>query len=263
MSTEKIIKNQTKDLLKGNWSNVIAAILAVIAVILSISMILSAFLYYVKAIDPETGAIVETKQTVILAASMVASAAIIFVSPIINGFFKMLCNISLFGKAEIYDLFYFFRGAARYFKTVFINFVLYYLFSIISSFLNVYGFAALLTDSDLSTGFRFDAKTFALLGAYIVSVVINALVYILFVHYPLIAYSYNDSLKASKYMFGFIGFSFRHFAKTLKLAVSFLGWLVLSGVFVVPAFYAVPYIAESGVVSAKWLFMLEKNRGVL
>lgn len=263
MSTEKIIKNQAKDLLKGNWSTVIAAILAVVAVILSIEMLLSAFLYFVDAVNYETQTFTEDKQVEIMAASLGASFLLLLVSPLVNGVVKMICNISLYGKADIFDLFYFFRDAALYFKTVFINFVLYYLFSIITALLNVYGYVCLLTDSDLSGKFAFDAKTFVLLGAYIVSVVINVLVYMLFVHYPLIAYSYDNRLKASKYMFGFIGFSFRYFVKTLKLALSLFGWIVLSAAFIVPLFYTAPYIAQSGAVSAKWLFRLEENRGVL
>ncbi len=263
MSTEKIIKKQAKDLLRGNWSTVICAILVVVAAVLAIQTLLTAFLCFAGAVDFETGAYNEEKQYVISAGSLAASLLLIFVSPLANGVVKMICNISLYGKADIFDLFYYFRDSALYFKTVFIDFVLYFLFSIISSLVNVYGYAVLFTDSYLDSRFSFDAESFALLAAYIVTVVMLSVVYMLFVHYPLIAYAYDDRQKASKYMFGFIGFSFKHFAKTFKLVLSLLGWIVLSAVFIIPLFYAAPYIAQSGAVSAKWLFRLEENRGVL
>lgn len=263
MSTEKVIKNQAKDSLKNNWSVIIAAVLAVCVIMLLIHALLYGFGFFAKAIDTDTGLIKEGKKLIFSIAACSALTVAILISPLINGLFKMFCNTSLYSRTEISDLFFFFKGAKRYFKTLVINITLIFIFSVLSYGLDAYSYTCYLLGASLKSGFSFDFNTLLLILLFIVSVIIKAIIYLIFVHFPLVAYSFDDSLPATKYMFGYIGFSFRHFASTLKLVLSFLGWIVLSCALVVPAFYALPYLMTSLTTSAKWLFSLERNRGVI
>ena len=263
MSTEKVIKNQAKDSLKNNWSVIIAAVLAVCAVIILIDALMYGFGFFTKSIDTDTGLVREGKQQTFTLIACGALTVAILVSPLINGLFKMFCNTSLYNHTEISDLLFFFKGGHRYFKTLFINITLLFIFSVLSYGLDAYSYACYVLGASLKNGFSFDFNTLILIVFFIVSVIIKVLIYLLFVHFPLVAYSFDDSMPVSKYMFGFIGFSFRHFAKTIKLVLSFFGWIVLSCAVVVPAFYTLPYIMTSMTTSARWLFSLEINRGVI
>lgn len=263
MSTEKVIKKQAKDSLKNNWSVIIAAVLAVCTVVLLIDALLYGFGFFTKSIDTDTGLLREGKKQIFTFIACGALTVAILVSPLINGLFKMFCNTSLYNRTEISDLFFFFKGGHRYFKTLFINITLLFIFSVLSYGLDVYSYTTYALGASLKSGFQLDINTFILIGAYLASVIIKVLIYLLFVHFPLVAYSFDDSMPVSKYMFGFIGFSFRHFAKTVKLVLSFIGWIVLSCAVVVPAFYTLPYLMTSMTTSARWLFSLERNRGVI
>lgn len=260
MSTEKIIKNQAKDSLKGSWSVIITAILAVCTVFILIEALMYCFCILTNCVDLETGNVIENKKTIYTALTFGAFVFSALVSPLFNGIFKMFCKVSSNNTAEIYDLFYFFKGSKRYTKTVLINVVLMFIWSIFAYGLDVYVYASSALGASLKGGINFDLTSLALLGALLASVIIKAALYLLIVHFPLIAYAYDDSMSALKYMFGFIGFSFRSFAKSVKLVLSFLGWILISCAFVVPAFYAFPYLMTSLTTSAKWLFSLERNR---
>ena len=263
MSTEKVIKNQAKDSLKNNWSVIIAAVLAVCAVIILIDALMYGFGFFTKSIDTDTGLVKEGKKLTFTFVAYGALTVAILVSPLINGLFKMFGNTSLYNRTEISDLFYFFKGGHRYFKTLFINITLLFFYSVLAYGLDAYSYACYVLGASLQSGFSFDSDTLILIVFFIASVIIKVIIYLLFVHFPLVAYSFDDSLPVSKYMFGYIGFSFRHFAKTIKLVISFIGWIILSCAFVVPAFYTLPYLMTTMTTSAKWLFSLERNRGVI
>ncbi len=262
MSTEKIIRQQAKESLRSNWVNIIASVLAFCAVLIAVEGLFYMFCFQFKLVDIETG--VKNKNTLLIyyLLQAVAFVLFLFVSPMINGIVRMVYNTSALSKAEIYDMFFFFRKVGRYFKTILLNLFFSAIFGILSFGLDVYGYLSMILDKSIYDGLSFDVISLALLGTYILSLLIKALIYFLFVHYPLVAYSMNTDVSYGKYFFGYIGFSAKNLWKTLKLFFSFAGWIALC-FFVVPAFYVVPYLATSMVNSAKWLFALEKDRGVV
>ena len=262
MTNEKIIKKQAKDSLKNNWSIIISAIIAVCIVFILIQSSLYCFGFFAKAIDTDTGLIREGKQLLFTVASCVALTVAVFISPLINGIFKQFCNLTLYGHAEITDLFYFFKGGKRYFKTLFLNIILLFIFSVTSFGLDTYSLACNLLGASLNSGFSFEPVTLLLIVFFIISVIIKIVLYLIFVHFPLCAYSFNDSLPILSYL-GTIGVALRNFGKTIRLVTGFFGWIALSWAFIVPAFYALPYLLTSMTTSAKWLFALERNRGVI
>ena len=88
--------------------------------------------------------------------------------------------------------------------------------------------------------------------AAVLSGVFAFLIYALFLHYPLCLYAVDDSRSALRYMFGYIGFSFRHFGAFFKLFFSMIGWILLC-FFIAPIFYVGPYALCAAVNSARWL----------
>ena len=262
MSTEKIIRQQAKESLRSNWVIIIAAVVAFCTALIAIEGLFYLVCLQFKIIDVETGAVNEKKQMMYYLVLIAQFVLFLIVSPAINGIVKMIYNTSAHGKAEIYDMFFFFAKAGRYFKTILLNLFFVSVFSVFSFGLDVYGYLSMILDKSIYDGLHFDIASFVLLGSYLVSLVIKALVYFIFVHYPLVAYSMNSNVPYGKYFFGFFVFSIRHLGVTLKLFFSFIGWLALC-FFVVPAFYVFPYVAASMVNSAKWLFVLEKDRGAV
>ncbi len=263
MSTEKIIKNQAKKLLSGNWTVVISALTLLCAMYIVIIAVMSIFgttlnVYDIADIDNLNA----SDSLLYSAASMICTVAMLAISPAINGLVKMVVGISVCGRTEISVVFYYFKDKKRYFRSIAVNFILYFLFSFISRVLDPYTYVTVLTGKSLQDGAKFDILTAVLLLTLIVSIIIKVLVYIVFVHYSLISYAMFDSIPISLCTFGMIGFALRHLGSTIRLAVSFLGWLLLC-FFVVPAIYVAPYLMTSSAVSAKWLYALDKDRGLI
>ena len=257
MSTEKLIKTQSLKYLSGNWITVISAILALCAVGIAIEGIFWLITIFFGIVSVETGAVNDGKgllYTVTVIAEFIAGLC---VSPMINGIYKMFANIVNQKPCDINDIFYFFGNFKRFSRTVLINFDLIIMFILVSDFINVYDYACEWLDSDYfqSLGFNFETLVFVLAG--FVTLVINVLLYLIILNYPLIAYGMDDSKGVAKYIFGYYGSAVMNLWKTVKLLLSFI-WLILSCFFVAPAFYVVPYLLTSLTNSAKWLFKLEE-----
>lgn len=258
MSTEKIIKDQSKKYLSGNWITIISAILALCTIGIVLEGIFWLVAIYFKIINVETGVINNGKDLMYTVVLLSVSLAGFLLSPMINGIYKMFGNLVKEKPCEINDMFYFFGNPRRYMRTVIINTVLSVLFMFFSELTNVYNYTCILLDTDYfsSLGFNFTTLAFILVGT--VTLIIKAFLYLILLNYPLIAYGFDDSKSTVKYIFGYIGLSFKYLGKTLKLVLSFI-WLILLCFFVAPAFYVVPYLLTSLANSAKWLFELEKE----
>lgn len=258
MSTEKIIKNQAKNSLVGNWSVIISAILAVCAVVILLQSVFYFIISNFKLIDIETNVVFSQKRLIYNLVTVTITAVTIFVSPLINGVFKMSGNVALYGKTELTDLFYFFRSFKRYSKTLCLNIVLAVLCSVLFYGLDVYALASHFLKADLHDDAGFDIITLVLFTAYLVTVAIRILIYLIFVHYPFMAYSLDDSRNVFRYLFGYIGFAVKNLGNSIRLMFSFAGWIA-SCFFVVPAFYVLPYLMTSSTISAKWLLLIDNN----
>lgn len=245
--------------MKGNTLPIISgiALSALIFVLLENAMyvILLAF----KAINIDTEDIEVGKELpfyLTLAGVVIAG---VLLSPFFNGMYKAAANAVINKNNEITDLLYFFKGGRRYLKTLLINMVLVLIYgtatSLFSGIMNM-----LLVDG---LGMKKGSLTHILglsiktsdLTAFIVgltSAVFAFLIYALFLHYPLCLYAIDDSSSAVRYMFGYIGFSFRHFGAFLKLFFSMIGWILLC-FFVVPVIYVGPYALCAAINSTRWL----------
>ena len=72
-------------------------------------------------------------------------------------------------------------------------------------------------------------------------------------------YGIDDSRGAARYIFGYLGFSFRHFWAFIRLTFSMLGWILLC-FFVAPVFYVGPYALCAAVNSARWLKISDEEK---
>ncbi len=210
MSAEKQIRLRARKSLAPNWFVMITVVFLLSAVLVLIYALYYA-VYYALGI-----------KDINIVLSAVAAVGILFVSPLLNGFLKMAYNISASQNAEIDDVFYFFKNARRYFKTVLLNLILTGIFSI-----------TFIPDLLLyMSSVEFSVISIALLS------IIKILAFFLFINYPIIAYSVDDSDSVSRYIFKF---SFKKFISAVRLFVSFTGWTLLC-FFVIPALYVLPYI---------------------
>ena len=247
MSKEKIIKQQARDALKGNTLPIIAGMLLSALVFVMLQNIMYVLLIAFDAIDLESeqmNAGSDIPYFLVLAGTVIAS---VLLSPFFNGMYKAAANAVINKKNDITDLFYFFRGARRYFKTLLVNMTVFLFYGVIT------GGADRLLKTFIGTGGVNDVFTGVISG------VVGFLAYALFMHYPLCLYAVDDSRGAGRYMFGCIGFSFRHFGKLVKLIFSMLGWILLC-FFVVPILYVGPYALCAAVNSAYWLEQADNEK---
>lgn len=258
MSIEKTVKNQAKKQLCGNWTAVICGVVAISTALIAAQYVSNIILLVFDAVDMKTFEAKSSATLTVALASLSMFAVVFLLSPLLNGLYKIVCNISLEKSAEITDLFYFFKNK-RYFKTILLNFFLFAVFGFFSCIFNVSGYISCFFEPFLEENPSFEVLfniIYAL--AWLVSAAAIVTVYLVFVHYQLTAYAINDSLPVTKYAFGMYLFAFKNLGAALKLIFSFLGWIALC-FFVVPAFYVLPYLFTSMAVSAKWLMAIDEE----
>lgn len=261
MSTEKVIKKQAKELLNGNWSIIICAVIfvCIIPIIFDNTANLAASSAGLFDNNGYLKPSMTSAYNIIYSVSMIL---MFLLSPFINGIVKMFCNTALYGKTVITDLFFYYRNISLYLYTCIFNAIVLLVSFVLGYGLDFYNYAVLITGETLDAKSEFSLNTIILIVCMLLSFIVKVIIYMIFVHYPLIAYSTFDNIPISKCLLSMYAFSLRHFFKTLRLAFSFIGWILLC-FFVVPAFYVLPYAMTSACVSAKWLFSLDKDRGLL
>ena len=262
MSTEKVIRNQAKQSLKGNWSIFITAFLFLCTVILFFLGIKTVVSYAFNLVDTNAGYIIKGKELEYNIINFCSILVLIFLSPFVNGIYRMFSMVSQNKKIEITDIFYYFKAQYRYLKTLILNILLLIIFYSISCGFDIYAYICAFTGKNLQDNTNFGIIKLSLIAAMLASAAIKVLVYFIFMHYSLFAYASDDSMSIFNCTFGLYGFSLRHILDTIKLLCSFIGWIALC-FFVIPVLYVLPYIMNSFATSAKWLFALEKDRRLL
>ena len=240
MSKEKIVKKQAREAMKGNTLPIIAGMALSALIFVMLQNIMYVVMIAFDAINIETekmNAGSDIPYYVTLASVVVAG---VLLSPFFNGTYKTAANAVINNNCEVTDLFYFFKGFRRYMKTLIVNMTM----------VLIYG-----TFTSVFEGLMKNVFGKANPGAVIASVLSGLfafLIYALFLHYPLCLYAVDDSRSALRYMFGYIGFSFKHFWAFIRLVFSMIGWLLLC-FFIAPVFYVGPYALCAAINSARWL----------
>lgn len=259
MKTEKMIKKSALSALNGNWVALIFALAVIVFAFLAIQYLASVLLYATGQIDPVTNT---SEGVVTEIIDYMLSAVLVFLFPLVNGAIKMLCSTSVSKKTELSEVFYYFKKASIYFKTVALDFLLFFIFSLLSVLTDVYSYGEMITKVSVWKGlFYYDVSP--IMGILLlVTVIIRIVIFLLFVHFPLVAFALDDSKSVAKYAFGYIGASFRNFFSSFKLVLSFSGWLI-SCFLIVPIIFVFPYIGVSAVSSARWLLEIEADRRMI
>ena len=183
----------------------------------------------------------------------------VLLSPFFNGMYKTAANAVINKNNEVTDLLYFFKGGRRYLKTLLVNMVMVLIYGTATSVFS--GAVRLLLVDGLGMkkgslihilGLSIKASDMTSFIVGLTSAVFAFFVYALFLHYPLCLYAIDDSGSAARYMFGYIGFSFRHFGAFFKLFFSMIGWILLC-FFVAPVIYVGPYALCAAINSTRWL----------
>lgn len=266
MSKEKIVKKQARESMKGNTLPIISgiALSALVYVLLESFMYVIFLAFDAINIDSEKmNAGSEFPYFLTLAGIVIAG---VLLSPFFNGMYKAAANAVINKNNEITDLFYFFRGIRRYLKTLLVNMALVLIFGTAKSLFSE-GMRFLLVDAlGMKKGSLMDfagasikTSDFTAFLIGLTTAVFAFFIYALFMHYPLCLYAIDDSSSAPRYMFGYIGFSFRHFGAFLKLFFSMIGWILLC-FFVVPVIYVGPYALCAAINSARWLKKADEDK---
>ncbi len=263
MKTERIIKNQARKYLSGNWLPFIVAGSVVCIAIILFMNIVSMFAFVFNLVDLNTYEIADNNKMLYVIIASAVEMIFIFISPMINGVIRMAANVVLYEKTEVADMFYFFKEINRYFKTLLLNLALFVIYNIITEILfNAYLYASVALDADLTGGLNFNSTSLILVLSMVVTVAVKVLFFFIVIYYPLSYYALDSSKPVSAYVFGLISFSLRHLGSAIKLTISFLGWILLC-FFVVPAIYVLPYCVVSAVNSTRWLVIYDRNRGLI
>lgn len=261
LQTEKQVKRQAREALKGNFVPLLAAMGLVFVAVLLAECVQSLLLVLTHTIDLDTEKVIEGKELLYYAIAVGTTMVFLLLAPLINGFCKAAAKTAVHKRCEAGDVFYYFRGASRYFKTLLIDLLLYVLFSTITSVLDLSAYLVKLMPQLEDLTFGFNGETALVVGVGVLTAAIRVLVYMLLVHYPLTVYALNDDVSVGRCVFGSFPFALRHFPQLFRLGLSFLGWFALC-FFVLPLLYVVPYFAVAAMTSSRWLLELDKNRGV-
>ncbi len=260
MKTEQMIRRQARAAMKGNMSKLIAAMGFVALTFLTIEYIKYFVLHLTGNIDFQSGEAFDSRSVLYLGIISAYVVIVLFLSPLLNGFLKSAANTAQKKKCESTDLFYYFKGAGRFFKTVLYNLLLGMLYFAVSGALNLSGYMDVFFHSWYNQAPAWNVDSFLVVLAGVVTAFIRILVFMIFVHYPLMAKALNDDIGIKDGVFSMLAFSVKNFRHIFKLAFSFIGWFALC-FFVVPAIYVIPYFSVASLTSAKWLFALDKRGG--
>ena len=262
MKTERIIKQRARAALKGNILPMIASM-----GFCALTFMFIEYMSYVPMVmlgiaDSDGEINFSGSILLILAVMGLRVIAMALAAPLFNGFLRSAGNAAMGRGASAKDVFYYFGSARLYFKTVALDVILFTAYALISYGLDVYRYVSGAMDASLDNGLALNVETAILLAALLASVAVKLILYMLFLHYPLFAYALNDHRGVGFYVFKLIGFSCLNFGSVFKLFIGYLGWILLCFL-VVPVMYVAPYLATGAALSAKWLFELDRNRGIV
>lgn len=252
MNKEKAVKAQARQALKGNLLVILSGLLLITLIIFTFSNAQSLLMLMTGIYDFEKETVHAGSEWTYTLITFGLSLCASLLLPFCNGALKTAANTVTAGKAEIKDILYYFRDPKTYLRTMVFDLGLLMHYFLITSVLEVPLRIAQIPHEIFSG----DETTVLSVCIGVAVLLWKLLTVMLFLHYPLTVYALDDSRGIPYYLWGSLGFSFRHFGSLLALFFSFFGWLLLC-FFVVPALYVFPYYITAAVNSTKWLLSLE------
>ncbi|MCR5652965.1 MAG: DUF975 family protein [Ruminococcus sp.] len=253
MRTEKIIRSQTKESLKGNWTAPVAGLFVLLALIYLLEILFEALCTWTGVLsDEKIQSGHEIELIIIICSVFLLTFAI---SPFKNGYFKLCYNIADGRSDGLRDMFYFVSGIKMYFKTLQFNIViaLKKLLYTLIGFLPYLAFKAV--ESFIVPKGK-NTEIFDIIGIILICLGIVITLYFsirLFVD----EFVYVDNPEANVFDIART-ISKNHLNDYYKLVFSFIFW-ILSCFFVLPGLYVIPYFTTSLGTTSKWLINLYKE----
>ena len=256
MKTEKIIRSQAKESLKGNWTAAVSGVFvllgALILLVIFYSMLLS-LTGIISGDELKSGS--ETALIIILSSTFILAFAL---SPFKNGYFRLCYNIATDRSDGLRDIFYFFSGIKLYFKALQFNIIIMLkriLFSVIG-FIPYILFATIkyllfLTATDGMTKQFFDTSEAVIICLCVtITIIISIRLFI-----P--EFVFVDNYEANVFSISNV-ITKKHLKDYYRLVSTFLFWILLC-FFVLPGLYVIPYFTTSLGTTSKWLINLYKE----
>ena len=240
MNKEKLIKQQAREALKGNLSSLMAAMGMITLCVTTLITLFLLLVIALRIIDIDSDELKAGMELPLLGVYALCGLPGVACLPMVNGFMRMSGDAVIKGSCELSELFYFYRRPLRFFKSVVVDMGLIVLFSAIAA------------PADVAVRLLENSGDLFVILASVVSVIWKLLIFIFFIRYPRAAFALDDSRGIFRYLFCYIGFSFRHCGALIRLLLSMLGWIALC-FFVVPAVYSIPYLEVALMNSARWL----------
>lgn len=255
MKTEKLIRSQAKDALKGNWIAAISGLFVLAGVILALTVLAG-------MLEILTGVVVgdsflfygnELTIVIILCLTFILAFAL---SPFKNGYFRLCYNIACGRSDGLRDIFYFFSGTKKYFKTLgfnillMLNKALYAILGFIPYFVFV-AFRVILFSSASSANDVLDVSQIVIMWLCII------LTAIISIRLLIVEFVYVDNFEANVFVIAGV-IRKKHLGDYYKLVFSFVFWIA-SCLFVLPGMYVIPYFTTSLGMTSKWLINLYKE----
>lgn len=259
MSIEKTIKSQSRNSLADNWIPAAAGFLILFAAGI-IAYLTTEILGYFGNIWTEDGLLKSGAEIPFTVSICCGVLAAVLISPLKNGFNKLCYNISVTGKADVQDLFYFF------FRNKYIVTLEYNLITALKVILRILlGLIPYFIVKAMTLLFSIE-----LLTTVTANDIFAAVEIILFILGIIAGLILSIPLLLSEFAYvefdGDLGKTFSASRAIIKeyrksyftLFFSFTPWILLCYL-VLPAFYVFPYIVTSFANSSKWLLKLYKE----
>ena len=240
MKREKLIKQQARAALKGNLSSLVAAMGMIALCVTTLVMLFYLLVIALRLIDVESDELKTGMELPFACVYIFCCMLGVTAVPMVNGFMRMAADAAAKGSCEVAELFYYYRSPLRFFKSVVVDMGLLVLFAVLTA------------PAEIAVKLLADSGDFLVIASTVVSVIWKILIFIFFIRYPLAAFALDDRRGIFRYLFCYIGFSFRRSGALIRLLFSMLGWIALC-FFVVPAVYSIPYLEVALMNSARWL----------
>ncbi len=251
MDKEKILKMQALAYLgKNNWGTAIGGffvmILPFLLVILGESSIVSFLNIY---FDLENLDILNS--TIILGIEFIVIVTVIMLSPALTGYQRLCYKISKGEKAELTDVFYYFRGSL-YGKCLALNIRVLVRMLVYFLWFGVLGYFALVHNV-------FKNNTLFYLFIFFIVILTIGAVFILLRYTVVSCVFFEDESLSSKEIVKLgVMFSKEKLSTINMLTLTFFPYLLLC-FFVLPLIFVVPYLTVTYMTNGKWITQLHKT----
>lgn len=254
MKTERTIRAQARESLKGNWTAAVSGVFVILVFILIFEVVFELLCLLTGVFEGEkikSGC--EVPLRIILCFVFLLTFA---ATPVKNGYYRLCYNIACGRSDGLRDVFYFFSGIKIYLKTLKFNLIilLYKALYFIISFIPYFALAAIKAIINNPSA---DYKNFIDICDTVILCFCVTLFILITVRLVIPEFVFTDNCEADVFTIS-KSISKNHLGDYYKLIFTFLPWL-LSCLFVIPGLYVIPYFTTSLGTTSKWLINIYKE----